>query len=79
MTHLRAVMLNLGCWKSCAPLHCDVHNLLPQDLCFYHGATAPPPPSPAGQRLPHYQGFMIIPRHTTLGRTSDQPDVETSA
>jgi len=31
---------------------------------FYHGTTAP-----SGQRPPHYQGFMITLRHTTLGRT----------
>jgi hypothetical protein len=31
---------------------------------FYHGTTAP-----SGPRPPHYQGFMITLRHTTLGRT----------
>ena len=77
MTHLRTVMLNLGCRKSCAPLQCDVHNLLTQYLCFYHGAIAPA--APVGQKPPHYQGFTITLTHTTLGRTSDQPGAETSA
>jgi hypothetical protein len=31
---------------------------------FFHGATAPSGPGP-----PHYRGFTIILRHTTLGRT----------
>jgi hypothetical protein len=31
---------------------------------FSHGATAP-----SGSRPPHYRGFTIILRHTTLGRT----------
>jgi len=31
---------------------------------FYHDATAP-----SGPRSPHYQGFTITLRHTTLGRT----------
>jgi len=40
-----------------------------------HGATHPP----CGQGLPHYWGFTIILRHTTLGRThlgegSTRPD-----
>jgi len=30
----------------------------------YHGAAAPSGPMP-----PHYRGFMITLRHTTLGRT----------
>jgi len=28
-----------------------------------------PPPPPSGQGPPHYQGFTITLRHTTLGRT----------
>jgi hypothetical protein len=31
---------------------------------IFHGATAPSGPGP-----PHYRGFMITLRHTTLGRT----------
>jgi hypothetical protein len=31
---------------------------------FYHGATVP-----SGPRLPHYRRFMIILRHTTIGKT----------
>jgi len=31
---------------------------------FYQGATAPRRPE-----LPHYQGFTVTLRHTTLGRT----------
>jgi hypothetical protein len=31
---------------------------------FLHGATAPSGPGP-----PHYRGFTITLRHTTLGRT----------
>ena len=33
---------------------------------FYHGATAPPQ---SGPRPPHYRGFTITIRHTTVGRT----------
>jgi len=33
-------------------------------LLFYHGATAS-----SGPRNPHYRGFTITLRHTTLGRT----------
>ena len=34
-------------------------------LFFYHGAAAPPPSGPR----PHYRGFKMTLRHTTLGRT----------
>ena len=43
---------------------------------FFHGPTAS-----SGSRLPHFRGFMITLRHTTLGTTpldGDQPDAETS-
>jgi hypothetical protein len=33
-------------------------------IIYFHGATAPSGPGP-----PHYRGFMITLRHTTLGRT----------
>ena len=34
-------------------------------IFFYHSATAP-----SGARPPHYRGFMVTLRHTTLGRTT---------
>ena len=37
--------------------------LLQNFLFFYHGSTASSGPSP-----PHYQGFTVTHRHTTLGR-----------
>ena len=40
---------------------------LPRQLFFFTMAQQPPPPS--GPRSPHYPGFMITLRHTTLGRT----------
>jgi hypothetical protein len=33
-------------------------------IFFFHGATTPSGPGP-----PHYRGFTITLRHTTLGRT----------
>jgi hypothetical protein len=40
---------------------------------FFHGATAR-----NGLGPPHYPGFTITLKHTTLGRTSDKPDAETT-
>jgi hypothetical protein len=37
---------------------------LHRDFFFFHGATAP-----RGPRPPHFSGFTITLRHTTLGRT----------
>jgi len=39
-------------------LPCSLGNI----IFFYHGATAP-----VGPRPPHYRGFAITLRHTTLG------------
>ena len=47
-----------------------------QAIFFSYGATAPSGPGP-----PHYQGFTITLRHTTLGRIlwmNDQPDENVS-
>ena len=40
----------------------------------------PQPPPASGPGSPHCRGFMIILRHTTVGRTTlnDQPDAENS-
>ena len=49
-----------GGWKALAAEENDnMHALL-----LFHGATAP-----SGPGSPHYRGFMITLRHTTLGRT----------
>ena len=53
-----------------------IFSLLLIYLPFFHGATAPSRPGP-----PHYRGFTITLRHTTLGRTpwtTDRPIAETS-
>jgi len=49
-----------------------VHMQLPVNF-FFHGAT-----TPSGPGLPHYRGFTITLRHTTLFWTSDQSEAETS-
>jgi hypothetical protein len=46
------------------------------EINFFHCATAP-----SGSGPPHYWGFIITLRHTTLAGllwTSDQPDAQTS-
>ena len=40
------------------------HFYIEESTFFYHGTTAPSGPGP-----PHYLGFAITLRHTTLGRT----------
>jgi len=47
-------------------------NSLPSLLFPFHDATAPSRPGP-----PHYRGFTIIFRHTTLLEKSDRPDAAT--
>jgi hypothetical protein len=41
-----------------------LYNLYLYKTLIFHGATIP-----SGQGLPHYRGFTITLRHTTLGRT----------
>jgi len=42
----------------------EVDKLITLVLFFYHDATAL-----SGPRPPHYRGFMITLRNTTIGRT----------
>ena len=44
-----------------------LHREVPRCFSFTMAQQPPPPPSVPG--TPYYQGFMIILRHTTLGRT----------
>ena len=53
-----------------------VHYTVPLIFPASHGATAP-----NGPRSPHFQGFMITPRHIALARilrTSDLTNAEIS-
>ena len=52
-------------------LYCSYfRGLSPQhNSIFFFTMAQQPPPHPNGPRPPHYRGFMITLRHTTLGRT----------
>ena len=45
---------------------------------FFSPLRKSPPPPPSGPGPRYYRSFTITCRHTTFGRTSDQPDTQTS-